>query len=84
MEVQCGVADDGVIDRDALRFGAGAGVRYETPIGFVRLDLAAKINPDALDLQSPRNAFLASQGLAEVQRSEFNRFAVHISIGQAF
>ncbi len=84
VEVQCGLADEGRIDWGALRFGTGAGVRYETPIGFVRLDVAAKVNPDALDLQSPRNALLASQGLAEVTRNQLNRFGVHVSIGQAF
>ena len=84
VEVQCGFTDDGRIDWRALRFGTGAGVRYETPIGYVRMDVATKINPDALDLQSPRNAFLADQGWVSERRSQFNRFALHVSTGQAF
>jgi len=84
VDVQCGLEDKGQIDWRSLRFGTGLGIRYETPIGFVRLDVATKINPDALDLQSPRNAFLAQQGLSEVSRNQLNRLGIHISIGQAF
>jgi len=84
VDVQCGLEDKGQIDWRSLRFGTGVGIRYETPIGFVRLDIATKINPDALDLQSPRNAFLAQQGLSEVNRNQLNRLGIHISIGQAF
>ena len=82
--VQCGLRDDGRIDWGGMRFGTGAGVRYATPIGFVRVDVAAKINPGPLDLQSPRNAFLTDLGLIEPKRQQLNRLAVHVSIGQAF
>lgn len=84
----------------AFRFGTGAGIRYETPIGYLRLDLAFKINPDRLDLLKPREAFLesvsslsaqekASLGLPEdfaFSASErfLRRFALHLSLGQAF
>ena len=84
VDVQCGLVDNGRIDWSSLRFGTGLGVRYETPIGFVRLDVGSKINPDELDLQSPRNAFLVEQGLAEVERRQLNRLSLHVSIGQAF
>ena len=84
VEVQCGFADNGRIQWGDLLIGTGTGIRYETPIGYLRLDVAAKVNPDALDLQFPRNAFLAAEGLAEARRHQLNRLAVHISIGQAF
>ncbi len=82
--VQCGVSDDGRWRWNNFKVGAGAGLRYDTPIGFLRLDLAAKLNPDALDLQTPRNAFLSLQDHVDVQRSNLHRYNIHFSIGQAF
>ena len=82
--VQCGITDNGRWHWEDFKIGAGAGLRYETPIGYVRLDLAAKLNPDALDLQTPRNAFLSEQDLASAERSNWHRFNIHFSIGQAF
>ena len=80
---QCGITDSGRLDLGLLKLGAGVGLRYDTPIGFLRLDLAAKINPDASDLQSPRDAFLAEHGYIGPQRRAIHRFNVHFSIGQA-
>ncbi len=63
----------------ALRFGTGGGVRYRTPVGFLRLDLAYKINPGPLDLRAPRDI------LDETASSSFtNRFRIHVGIGQSF
>ncbi len=81
---QCGITDAGDVGLDRFKFGAGAGIRYQTPIGFARIDIGFKLNPDDLDLQSPRNAFLASQGLQAPQRRAMRRFGIHISLGQAF
>ena len=83
-DVQCGVADNGRLRWDNFKIGVGAGVRYDTPIGFMRLDLALKVNPDPLDLQTPANAFRSAQGIEEIHRSGWNRFNVHFSIGQPF
>ena len=84
VEVQCGFSDSGGLAFDTFKYGVGAGIRYETPIGYLRLDIAYKLNPDALDLQTPRNAFLSQEGLADPERSFLNRINLHLSIGQAF
>ena len=72
-------ADDGVLRLKNTKFGAGSGVRYETAFGFVRLDLAYKINPSREDLQTPEQAFLGS-----TDESFSKRFRLHLTIGQAF
>ena len=54
------------------------------PIGFVRLDVAAKLNPDPLDLQSSEDALAAAGGSQDDSRNTWYRFNVHFSIGQAF
>ncbi|NBC18013.1 MAG: BamA/TamA family outer membrane protein [Bacteroidetes bacterium] len=94
--------DDGTLDLalDAFRFGTGGGIRYQTPIGFIRLDLAFKLNPDRRDLLRPREAFLddlsglspeekVEQGLPpdftfEASERFIRRFNVHLSLGQTF
>jgi len=63
----------------ALRFGTGAGIRYRTPVGYLRLDLAYKLNPGPLDLRAPRDVL---EGTADPRF--LNRFRVHIGIGQSF
>lgn len=82
--VHCGFRDTGGLSWNRFKVGSGAGIRYETPIGYLRLDAAFKLNPDDLDLQTPRNAFLARQGLAVPRRSFLQRMHVHVSLGQAF
>jgi outer membrane protein insertion porin family/translocation and assembly module TamA len=54
----------------ALRASVGPGVRYDTPIGPVRLDLGYQLNP--------------IPGLRIDGEPERRRWRVHISIGQAF
>ena len=84
IEVQCGFKDTGALALDMFKYSLGAGLRYETPIGYLRLDIAYKLNPDDLDLQTPRNAFLAEQGLLAPNMESFRRFNLHVSLGQAF
>ncbi len=72
-------ADNGKIDFSDAKFGTGSGVRYETPFGFVRLDLAYKLNPSTEDLQSPAEAFAGS-----TEEDFVRRFRLHLTIGQAF
>ena len=82
---QCGFRDDGRLAFGNFRFGTGAGLRYETPIGFIRVDIGFKINPDDLDQQKPRDAFLFEQGfLDEPKKSFLSRINLHVNIGQAF
>ena len=81
-DVQCGIADSGRLNWNRFKVGAGVGIRYDTPVGFIRLDVAVKVNPDPLDLQSPENAFRSTQGGVETQQSDWRRINVHFSIGQ--
>ena len=81
--VQCGFRDTGRVTLRQFKVGAGLGLRYDTPIGFIRLDVAAKLNPDPLDLQSSGDA-LAAAGSQKDSRNTWYRFNVHFSIGQAF
>lgn len=72
---------------DDLQFGVGSGIRYETLVGYIRLDLGFKVNPRLTDLHSPEEIWLFQQGL--IERSELkaglmNRLRLHLSIGQAF
>jgi len=77
--VQCGFIDRGRISWSQLKIGTGLGVRYDTPIGFIRFDVAAKLNPDPLDLQSSEDVLNSD----EATRNAWHRFNVHFSIGQA-
>lgn len=83
-DVQCGIADDGRLRWNQFKFGVGGGVRYDTPIGFIRLDVAVKVNPDRLDLLSPQHAVRSASGLEEAHYSDWRRIRVHFSIGQPF
>jgi translocation and assembly module TamA len=56
-----------------LRFGTGAGVRYYTPIGPIRLDIAVPI--------ARRRATLTSQGYTT---QADDAFEIYIGLGQAF
>lgn len=53
-----------------LRWAAGPGIRYETPIGPVRFDLGVQLNP--------------IDGLVIEGNEEKRKWRVHFSIGQAF
>ncbi len=67
--------DPGSIDERPLQFGAGGGIRYQSPIGPVRVDIAYKLNPSNEDL----NIF-EGQNFG----SNWDRIGIHFSIGQAF
>ncbi len=60
---------------DDLRFGLGAGFRYNSPIGPVRIDVARKMNPTDADLNIYNGEDFGSW---------VNRWGLHFSIGQAF
>lgn len=63
------------IDERPIQFGAGGGMRYQSPIGPVRIDVGYKLNPTDVDL----NIF---DGVD--YGSARSRFGIHFSIGQAF
>ncbi|MGM0507495.1 MAG: autotransporter assembly complex protein TamA [Bacteroidota bacterium] len=57
-----------------LQFGTGGGIRYESPIGPVRVDVAYQLNPTDAD----RGIYLGQRV------SNRSRWGIHFSIGQAF
>ncbi|MBT8402090.1 MAG: BamA/TamA family outer membrane protein, partial [Rhodothermia bacterium] len=73
------IVDNGNFRFDDLRFGVGSGVRYRTPVGFIRFDIAFKVNPSDTDLLSPRDAFEGNDN-----KKFSRRFNFHLSIGQTF
>ncbi len=83
-------------ERSQILVGTGAGIRYETPVGFLRVDLAVKLTPDRLDLRNPvtvGNNLEAEDG--ETGRPEpvpvsatdtrfIRNFRLHVGIGRTF
>ncbi|MEQ8579199.1 MAG: BamA/TamA family outer membrane protein [Balneola sp.] len=59
-----------------IQFGVGGGIRYESPIGPIRIDLGYKLNPTDEDLG-------IYQGDTSMS-SAWDRWHIHFSIGQAF
>ncbi len=59
-----------------IQYGLGGGVRYNSPIGPIRIDIAHKLNPTDADL----NIFQNDTSKSNVWR----RWGLHFSIGQAF
>ena len=68
--------------------GVGAGLRYDTPFGFVRLDAAYKLTPDALDLRRPEDVgeevVLENNPATAASRRPIRRFRLHFGIGRSF
>lgn len=58
-----------------LQFGAGGGLRYQSPLGPVRVDVGYKLNPTDKDLNRYNN---------QDYGSAWDRIGIHFSIGQAF
>ncbi len=65
----------GSIASTPILFGTGAGLRYQSPIGPVRVDVAYKINPTDEDLRIYQGTDYGSA---------WDRWGIHFSIGQAF
>ncbi|NBC26297.1 MAG: BamA/TamA family outer membrane protein [Bacteroidetes bacterium] len=63
------------ISERPVQFGTGGGLRYQSPIGPVRIDIGYKINPFDEDLGRFRG---------EDRGSAWDRIGIHFSIGQAF
>ncbi|PSQ86161.1 MAG: hypothetical protein BRD43_07665, partial [Bacteroidetes bacterium QS_4_64_154] len=76
-------------DPSQFLVGAGAGLRYQTPFGFLRIDLAHKLTPDALDLRTAKDVGAAVQGdtprpVSDVDTRFIRRFRIHFGIGRSF
>jgi outer membrane protein insertion porin family len=79
------VRDNGALSLTAFQVGLGSGLRYQTPVGFLRLDLAFKLNPNDEDLQDPADVALFQAGLTGPPRTRrLQAFNLHLSIGQRF
>jgi outer membrane protein assembly complex protein YaeT len=63
------------LEERPIQFGTGGGLRYNSPIGPIRIDLAYKINPTDQDLGIYRGVDYGGR---------FSRWHLHFSIGQAF
>lgn len=74
----------GLYDAKQLRVGTGAGIRYLTPIGFLRLDVGYKVNPAESDVYSAEDLYRKRFLGEDPRASLWRRFALHLSIGQAF
>ncbi len=70
-------------DFDYMVHAVGFGIRYRTPVGPVRVDLAWSINsPRFIGFEGTREELLFNQGVRTLQR--VSRFQFFFSIGQAF
>lgn len=63
------------LDTRPVQYGVGGGVRYQSPIGPVRVDIGYKINPTDNDLTRYQGRDFGSA---------WDRIGIHFSIGQAF
>lgn len=74
---------DGLTDFDYMVHSFGFGIRYRTPIGPVRVDLALTPNsPRFNGFEGSREDLIFGRGRAAQLR--VNQFQFHISLGQAF
>ncbi|MCH8030394.1 MAG: BamA/TamA family outer membrane protein [Bacteroidetes bacterium] len=80
-------------DGETIRYGAGVGIQYLTPIGFVTFAVAGKLNPSYFDLRSPRDILVAADIEAisgvppdfdAVADDWVRRLQFHFTIGQRF
>ena len=63
------------IDERPIQFGTGGGLRYQSPIGPVRIDVGYKVNPTEDDL-----GIFGDMGSS----NGWDRIGIHFSMGQAF
>lgn len=68
-------ADAISLDERPMQFGAGGGIRYQSPIGPIRVDIGYKLNPTDEDLSIFEGTDFGSR---------WSRIGLHFSIGQAF
>lgn len=77
------VRQRGVTDFDYMVHAVGFGIRYRTPVGPVRLDLAYALNPPSfVGFKGTREQLLFGGGVRTMQ--QLSHFQFHFSLGQAF
>jgi outer membrane translocation and assembly module TamA len=70
-------------DFNYMEHAVGFGVRYRTPVGPIRLDLAYSLNPPVFNgLKGTYRDLILNQAIPAVQR--VSHFQFSFSIGQAF
>ncbi len=77
------VKQRGLTDFDYMVHAVGFGIRYRTPVGPIRLDLAYTFNPPSfVGFKGTREELLFGGGVRTFQ--QIGRFQFHFSLGQAF
>ena len=69
-----------------LRWSAGVGLSYQTPVGAIGLSLGYKLNPSPLDLRDAGkvlDAFVAGEPIESVETDALSRLHLHFSFGVA-
>jgi outer membrane protein insertion porin family len=73
-------------EQTELRWSAGVGLSYQTPVGAIGLSLGYKLNPSPLDLRDAGkvlDAFVAGEPIESVPTDAFSRLHLHFSFGVA-
>lgn len=80
------IVDDGNLRAASAQFGGGGGIRYATPVGSVRFDVAYKLNPSFTDLRNPEDIILFREGFTRTPPPTINgrRWRIHLSLDRAF
>ena len=69
-----------------LRWSAGVGISYQTPVGALGLSLGYKLNPSPLDLRDAGkvlDAYIAGQPIESAETDALSRLHLHFSFGIA-
>jgi outer membrane protein assembly factor BamA len=69
-----------------LRWSAGVGLSYQTPVGALGLSLGYKLNPSPLDLRDAGDvldAYVAGQPIESAETDALSRLHLHFSFGLA-
>jgi outer membrane protein insertion porin family len=69
-----------------LRWSAGVGLSYQTPVGALGLSLGYKLNPSPLDLRDAGkvlDAYVAGQPIESAETDALSRLHLHFSFGVA-